>query len=305
MSFESGKNSHPHESFNDPEIKRIIAEVNFESLKNIFNDYAERSGVDLDEVDLIEPSLIKKSTSLATVGSFQMTTKELYLSERGLQMGFRLDPENDKVARILSALIHEETHAFGGRSHSQHEEDMLAGLIKSRWETTRSGFAEVSFSSEKFIDPREKFRWFNEGFVDELGAEVYGKYIQREGVGPTDPEKNMDYAEMYPLARLFVRSLRDRIAEESGVPEEVVWQSLIKSYVEGDGLLEEGVQEALDDIFSDKFIQRIASIGSSLSSPVDTLRVFSEVLNKEKVKKIIGSLSEVLSQKFEEMTRLR
>lgn len=295
MSFESQTNNH-RESFNDPEIKQILAEVNFASLKSIFNEYAKRSGIDLEEVDLIEPSEIKKSDSFTAVGSFQMTTHELYLSERGLQAGFKLYPENDKVARILSTLIHEETHAFGGRSQAQHEEDMLAGLMKSHWETTRSGFGEVSFASERFIDPREKFRWFNEGFVDELGAEVYKKYIHQEGVLPLDPEKNLDYADTYPLARLFVRSLKERLAEESGVPEEVVWQSLIKLYLEGDGLLEEGVQEALDDVFSEKFLNRLGSIRSSLSSPVDTIRVFTEVLDKEKVKKIIGLLPETFSQ---------
>jgi hypothetical protein len=291
MSIEFETHKSGHESFVDPEIREIIREIDFESLRTIFEEYASRSGIDPAEVNFIESAKIKSSKlSALTIGAYNVSTKELNLSEKGLQLGFKLDSESDKAARVLSTLIHEEAHAFGGDGHTEHEGDSLFGLLKNKWQTDRSGFIQVSKSESSLIDPTEKFRWFNEGVVDELASEVYTEYIRREGTQPLDEDKSMDFKDGYPLARLFVRSLRDRIAEESGVPSEVVWHSIIKLYAEGGDIVQGEVREALDEVFSEKFIDRLAGVSSSLSNPVKTASVFGEVLNKERVRSIAASL---------------
>jgi hypothetical protein len=100
----------------------------------------------------------------------------------------------------------------------------------------------------------------------------------------------MDFKEMYPLARLFVRSLRDRISDESGVPPEVVWHSLIKLYAEGGDLLQGEVREALDEVFSEKFVDRLAGVRSSLANPIAATSVFKEVLTNERVSSLMSAL---------------
>jgi hypothetical protein len=302
---ESFPKSGNHESFADPDIQKVLDEVNFDFLRCLFTEYAVHSGIDPEDIVLVEPLNIKSVNSSAlTAGHYNLKTKEIAFNEKGLNLAFKLDIESDKRARILSVLIHEQAHAFGGTSASEHSEDALLGLLKEKWETNKSGFLEVSAATTFSLkDPTEKFRWFNEGMVDESASEIYNEYLRREGVQPLDPEKSMDFKDMYPLARLFVRSLRDKISEESGVPPEVVWHSLIKLYAEGGDLLQGEVREALDEVFSKEFVDRLSSIRSSLSNPIATTLVFGEVLNRERVKSITSSLVDVLKEEFERKTK--
>jgi len=298
--MESFTKNQAHESFTDPEIKKILEQVNTDSLNALVAEFAVHCGIAIEKINFLEIANIKNTKSSAfTTGNYSLETKEINLNEKGLSLAFKIDTKSDKAARVLSVLIHEQVHAFGGTKDSVHDEDALLGFLQERWKTAQSGFLEISKPTSFSVkDPREKFRWFNEGMVDEFASQIYTEYLRREPMSPIDPEKNMDFREAYPLARLFVRSLRDTISEESGVPPEVVWQALIRLYVEGRSFLEEEVKGALEEVFTNDLVDRLAQINSSLTSPIETTAVFREVLNRERTRKIITSVVKTIAQEL-------
>lgn len=299
MSFESLPKNEKTGVLKDPEIIHILNAVNFNTLRTIFNEHAIKSGVNSDNVTLVEREHIKKGGNFSDhMGIYRFETNDIHLNEGAINLFSTQDTAPDKVAFVLSTLFHEETHALVGFKRTEQEEDALFGLLRKRTVFVKSGFQEAqkSYFIGNLGESTVKMCWFNEGMVDEMASDIFTEYLKRDPMKTLNPKKEMGFVEHYPLACLFVRCFREQIAEVSGVPEEIVWNAMIHHYINNDSLFKDEIKEALEEVFSDQFINNLASVETSFNNPVYTARAFKEVLTKERARRLFSSFTDTLVQ---------
>jgi hypothetical protein len=268
MSFEQQPRAE-RKPIQDPEIVKIMDNIDFKGLRAIFEEHASRSGIEPSSIGFVEKDRISESDWVkvlsGAVAAHSATEQRIEISSKIIRAKTFLDQDTDKAAVVLSSLCHEEAHASSHHRYESHEKDALMGLVTKKFETITSGFSQKTLVTPEILDEGSdsKFTWFNEGMTDEFASTVYEEYLQRHPTQPQDAEKDMTYNQGYPLARIFIRTLRDRLAEESGVPSDVVWEALVRTYMRGDDYAKGEIREVLDEVFSDRFVSQLAYVGES------------------------------------------
>lgn len=257
------------------ETQEVLQKIDFTLLRELFEKRARKAGIEPGGINFVEREGISDKGIGAAYNSV----------EDSLTINGRAIIEwNTEAARVLTEVCHEETHASGHNDVQDEIGDILLQGVENRRLIIKSGVAEIEEqqSNKKVVSKSTKFRWFNEGITDELGFEIFCEYIQTQPLHDpktgkkTEPE---DYISGYPLARLFVRKLTERIAEQYGVSYDVAWGSVVHAYMTGTSFSSEEIRPLLDDVFHEKFADRLERVNrnNDVISLSQVMRLFSDV----------------------------
>lgn len=247
------------------EAKKVIENIDYKTLKSIFDEMRLRAGA-TGVSGFCGPERIAIDNGIGG-GQYEMK-KGIAIAPRFLS---KREPEDiSPVAfrnHIFSAAIHEETHAS-----SKNSEDIPKGA-KYLWMRMKSLFKRSSPYEVSGYDRRQfykgsqerSFMDFNEGVTDKIAEEVYAEYLKRRGEKNIVSDQNhpAQYnVEAYLGSRAMVTGFIEIVAKSTGVPSETVWEAVKQGYMTGLDLRETELQEAFEEIFSEEFMDRMAKWGS-------------------------------------------
>jgi len=269
-----------------PETLAVLEMIDFTFLRDIFRKKARRAGIHPENIGFVEKEKIYEGA-----GSwYDPERSEVALSGRA-----PLSYETE-ATRVLCTLSHEESHASGHNQLHSSVGDILLQKIIHGTHLRVSGFHRIGMEGDVMSSSTyQEFRWFNEGMTDEIGHEVFREYLEAKVL--VDPKtgkkvKGDGYPSAYPLARLFVRKLTERISQYYEVPYDVAWNSMVHAYMTGLSLEDEDIQRELDMVFGENFFRRLKNIRNRDVDIIDLTKVawiFGELYynpTKEHFKKI-------------------
>ncbi len=260
--------------------------IDFHELREIFAEHVRRSGLDSEQMNFVEEKDIIKDPpafkSPLAGGWYSAKDKKITIHTLMAEVLATRDKKDAKDL-VLEMICHEEAHAVSYSHYEEEQDDALLSLMKKGSIKVQIGFDQQNIETKGSLIMKSdtKLRWFNEGVTDELASVVYQEYVRRSGSG-----EEKKYDSKYPLARIFVRTFCERLGEECGIPKEVVWQSVVREYLSGTDLLNGEVADLLNEVFSDKFVARLARADTKFLELGPIVMAFHEILDTASAKKV-------------------
>ncbi len=267
-------------------IQSWIDEVDFDELREIFLEYAIKSGVPAERMNFVRKQdvlIMGSEDAHDAVLSFATATNVIrvfapeYLGTNAMKSA----SDSAKKFIFLHSLFHEYGHVTSRVLHkptehtSTDEEDMStismqSGLSKDIIRMKHSRKEPFETSEEE----TSLFNLLNEGVNDRIADEVFLEYVRRRpfSAGPDELPSvirakiyvgsiSADTASDYGLARHFVTALVQALAEVGEkIPEEAVWRGFVGAFYRGDMLDEEEIKGLLDETFGAGFVEELAAV---------------------------------------------
>lgn len=269
-----------------PEVVQMLQDmldgINFDTVADIFREFGVRSGVEEKSLNFIpkEQIYIIEDATGALMSYFPDVNRITINA-----LSFASKPEWDVRDKTLvdvvftHALFHEYTHATGlVDCVGESVPFASAGSNVSR---QRVGFDDMSLDmpAGPNSDIQERghtlYKLLNEGITERVADEVLLEYVRRvsdeeyidfeakENLAKVFVGMDNNLNSLYATAKRFVGVLTQHIAEESGVPEEVVWRAMIRQYYSGE-LKTEEVTRLLSEFFGSGFTEALAQSKSAV-----------------------------------------
>lgn len=238
--------------------------IDFETIKNIFQEIASRAGIQ-EKVNFVDKQNIVLSSRRFVVFS----SSHYHPLTGAIKVGKKHQKD---AATMLSVICHEEAHAVSAQHPSCYE----SGEVDNPKEV-QVGFHTVFVENGKGKDSH--YRWFNEGFTDEIASIVFSEYLQRKPLVDIKKEERVTSQEFfsnYSLARLFVHTFIEKLSVECGVPYDVTLGAFIGSYIRGEKIIEEeSIKAMLAELFGDNFKKKLQGFDRHEDWLIDSLRVLN------------------------------
>lgn len=260
-------------------IESWIENIDFKTLRGVFEDYAKRSGVEVSRLNMVDPGRIFITALPQTPPLSQhYDAGNNAIAIDGNLAARKFSSSSEAEQRIMKAdfvhrLFHEYTHGTGVVDLT-HRRTLHSpqGTIDS---SATIGYTDLVRVTPAKTDGTEledyqdvAFQLLNEGITERLTDEVFLEYFRRhssEGHRTADGENAAErYVQLalktdedYNVARRFVGALVGTIAERSGVPEESVWRAFVRQYYSGE-LNTSHVDELLGKTFGENFVEKLA-----------------------------------------------
>ena len=187
------------------QVEKFLETVDMETLNLIMEEILERSGVDTQK-QYIKQNVAHEPSRKA---SGWHENREIFVNAS--KYDFNDDYKKD-YRRILSAYIHEYVHA-----------------VAAAREGGSTGFQQTLKSGEKKNLP------INEGFTELIADYVYEEYLSRTGeavrLGHTSHKRTV---KGYFDERADASALIEKMSQDSGIPEDVVFGAYIRAYFSRD-----------------------------------------------------------------------
>lgn len=254
----------------------MIKSIDFTTLKNIFGEMRQKSGVGA-ESDFVsaEGVVIDKDTGSESAGVYR--PGKVYLNPiRIAKNGFT--SREDFARKLLSVLVHEETHASGeNKGCAGAVADgikQLRSYFTSKFvETEHTGFSRKGYNKGNF---HLKAYCFNEAATDLIAEDVYKEYLRRTGEQKnfTRAGGNKEYFESYEGGRFFLNVFQEKISQVCNVPYEKVREAMTQGYMSGLDIGQTELASLFDDIFYPGCIAAVEKIwhGDAYLPLVDVLK---------------------------------
>lgn len=264
------------------ELEKLVQEINFDILRQILQEIAHRSTLDIDSMNFINTKGISyKAHMFLTAGWDPQENIILLNPDRILSDAEYL--KVDKFLYSLYILIHEESHAasrsicFGEIDEAERDDSN-----DQKRNTGKRDFIPADFTVftqggylQRLKLPQEDHRTFytlfEEGVNEKLAREVWQLYIERDTtlvdrVGGENIEKmstilvSNDQRLNFSKAVHFIDKLVQHISSYTGFDEKMVWQAIIRSKFEAQDMLDLDIQEGFAEIFSPDFLDRLSEM---------------------------------------------
>lgn len=246
------------------EARETLSRIDYDVLRGVFDELRARSGeqgvggfCDSDRIR-VDDAMIGGEYDPKdgiTIGSHQFLAHE---SARISRAEFR--------NMVLSAVIHEESHASSKNIDRREVSKGLSGTIRSFFGKHDSDLV-IGYHRRQFENGKKNiiFRDLNEGVTERIAEEVQREYLRRTGDGAVFSDREHP-AEYHAVAYLGSRAMTDAfveiVAKSSGVPAGTVWEALKQGYMAGVDLRETELERAFEEVFSEGFIERLSEWGS-------------------------------------------
>lgn len=252
------KNSFENSGFSK-EIAEFLSRIDYEELRSIYAAEAIRSGVDPEKLprgkddfigfidakeikkrDISEDSLIDRFFGSPCVGGYN---KESIVFDNTT---FTLEAKLDKLRyrwggerfaeKLFLGLCHEEAHASSAnisRAYYSKKRQERVGRYYTGYDITETGEGRRGVLADGL------FKFFNEGVTELIATEVYDEYLRGRTLEYKTPKGDRQLAigswitEAYKQNQAFVKELTQKISQECGVPEDVVWNGIKQGYFKG------------------------------------------------------------------------
>lgn len=226
-------------------IKEDLQKVDFDLLRSIFEEIYQKAGLGIDEMEFIKKEDIEFFYDVfyfaATAGTepvIDRNTGEIVAERSALHFNpanfkFITPVLKEKLRKrllTLKLLIHEEVHTTQFRGYQEFEEKDGTPI-----------HADVSglTSNDEYLD-RIRVA-FNEGLVEKIADKVMEEYLKRSGNSHMIQE---GYYKTYDIGRMLIDILIHKIHTYSGVPEDQVFNALVRASYDGQDILD-------DELFKD------------------------------------------------------
>lgn len=283
----TAKTSIPLEKF-EAEHRKFLSKIDFDTMKSVFSDLLSKSSG-----KSIKPNVIGfKRVFLAYRGSSYdqesntiILTSMNMLYERDRADGTRErwwkqidEVYGDRELLQLHALMHEETHAVsrnicigmgqGSDGYAMYEQSGYTRV--SNPESERLGKHKIlEFQGKSIIGNKNRrfndiFEAFNEGVIEKISRQVLIEYLNRTGHYEKKTltfKKNLlenDDILSYSANVKLVESIIKKLSETAGLPEETVWNTLIRGVMEGETFADKEVKELFKQTFSPDFLKKLS-----------------------------------------------
>lgn len=231
----------------NPELSKIIEQIDFHTLRSIFEETVRKCGVDPSSLNFVASERIVHA-SLDPSGACYMARENA--------IGLSYDKIKDVAARLeidpellaLDCICHEETHATARVEHH------LGGQVG-----TKLGFQRVE-------NDGVLFSIFNEGVTTKFGREVFREYVHRtnikndEGVEGLENALRKDTSFFWGDSVRLVDALITKLSYETGVSKEVVWGAIVRGMFEGIDLDSTPLNDLFSEIIAPNFIDKLATM---------------------------------------------
>lgn len=245
----------------DPELEEVIKQVDFGVLRKIFEEIAEKSGLNPRLMNFIRPERIAHwSLSVGAAGSYSVYENIIGISYQELKKWAKQLNISPQIVAI-HILCHEETHATGKVECRGLEQWWADPNLKQM--SKKMGFARIIEERNKPID--FLFHLFDEGVTEKLSREVLQEYIRRAdfqnkeaiaGIRRVLVEKPIEMPYAVPVK--FVEALIAKISHETGINQSVVWQAIIRGMYEGEDFKDPELRDLFAETISPDFLDKLA-----------------------------------------------
>lgn len=239
----------------DLEKKEFLEHIDFATLRQLFVEHYQKSGLVKNEINFLGPEGISFNNHTNFCGYYDPNENYISIPNPTL-IQKKIDikqQDGDWVKKnygnvtlhALHCLIHEETHATSGNrcASTDPTEESQSGYQKGR-----------------------KFTAFDEGVVEKLAREITVSYLDRTGVSSSETatlkenlQKNSKET-VYSDAVKMIDVIIDRITDKTGVQKTTVWQAIIKGLFEGETFNSPEVRGLFTQSFGENFLNQLANI---------------------------------------------
>ena len=236
----------------NPELTKILEKVNFDLLRKLLLDKAERSGIDPERFNFVGPDRISHYAGLQEYGTYNPETNIIGLDyERIKNICIRREGERFINLLILKLLIHESIH----------------GVSKSRC----IGFSDPKFSFQPQYSKRQsgynqflKYSEFDEGVTEKMATEVFEDYLENSNFTTEEERKTfrdffarisgiVGYQKNIELINLVI----EKISENFNQSQKVVWEAIMRGKFKGEEI---GNEDIFTDTFGQNTMSRLAKL---------------------------------------------
>jgi hypothetical protein len=277
----------------DAARESFLASVDFKKLKDIFFDLYRRSGFSSESMNFVEPENIFLNGESRANGSYGGAENSIEIYPLNMLVRPGVDPEwwkefaearsreernyGSVELAMVHTLIHEETHAVSRNiditpdrpftsAYKQSGFSRGANKKSRAWEEK-----DIPTFLDKPIAPdthyhSQIFGLFNEGVIEKSARRVTNEYLAQTGWKQSDIAayqentaknlKDLPYSEEIELVDLIIA----KIAQTTGVPEETVFQALVRGLMEGEIFADKEVQELFRETFDDDFLRKLSKL---------------------------------------------
>lgn len=254
------------ETNRDPEFEKLLAKIDLDWLRQRFGQVLSHTDVDPATLNFIPADRITSDRSLESSGMYSTRDNQILVNpEKIKEQQERWQVPAELV--LLEIFTHEQIHAV---SKTQN-----VGLFEDNPEySLRTGYSLFRGNSKNESKEMDTYTMFDEGVTEKWSRQIYQEYLQAHP-DLADPEsvkrfQNMistdGWAKVYDLEISLVEAMMAKLAKETGVSTETVWQAILRSKLEGEDLDHPDFQELAKQFFSDKVLQGIKSADSGYHS---------------------------------------
>jgi len=284
-----------------PELEAFLNNVDFATMRSIFEEQYVRSGGKAAEMNFISPDRIYVGTrggALATYHSRQNVIA--FNKKKGENLQTFVNPPpffepvgesefyaapdiEDKIFSKIEAVfkvLHEEAHAVSSNSAEE-----IGGILRSLFVRNYrfgSGYRTAD-RQENTISSSTETRLLgeivNEGVTQLLALNVLSDYYRRKGsddlgVTSADAQKYISCfnSDLFRIGFSrkpeveFVRIFVEYLAEVAAVPRDTVWQGVLRGYIHGGDLFDEHIAKAFQENGDSDIFNALQSFDARLSN---------------------------------------
>ncbi|MDB5259865.1 MAG: hypothetical protein JWN37_96 [Candidatus Nomurabacteria bacterium] len=223
-------------------IQEDLERVDFDLLRTIFEEIYKKAGLDEKDMEFVKKEDIKyfyDAFYFAATAGIEPIVDKSTGEKMGERSALHFNPANFKfITPILNEKLRKRLITLKLLIHEQVHTTQFSGYEDFEEKDGTSISAEVSgltSNDENFNRTRVAF---NEGLVEKIADKVLEEYLRRSGNSSMIEE---GYYRTYDIGRMLIDILIHKIHVYSGVPEDQVFNALVRASYDGQDILDDGL----------------------------------------------------------------
>lgn len=283
-------------------IEQDLDRVDFDVLRDVFEDVYKKCGLDVSKMKFVDRDSIEFFNDVLYYAACAGTEFEVDESGEEKERSFlRFNPANYKFILpilkermrkkllTLKLLVHEQVHVT-----QQNDVTEVIDVGEHRVNVDFSGIRRERYEDGDF---KIILTAFNEGLTEKIADMVLDEYLKRSGNTYLAKE---GYYKTYDIGRVLVDILVNKIANFSGVPEDQVFNALVRASYDGQSILDES-------LFTDggEEIKRFIEEYKDIKPQSTNIPIINEVSQEDKRKLVDLFSREMDIEKYGDATGLK
>jgi len=240
----------------NPEFEELLTQVDFEWMKKAFQAILARFKIDPDTINFVEPGMVVPDNSIRGLASYD-PDKLIRINYEEIGKNLRWSSNPAVVLAII--ILHEECHAISRNicvGYFDYDEEGRRNI------KAKSGYAQhiIGVEGDKTVTQSESYSLFDEGVTEKIARELVIKYLESHPNLEDLNKRKKIYEDdskpkVYNLAVSLVEAMIVKIANETGVSREMVWQAIVRGKIEGEDLGDADFREMFSEVFTSQFLK--------------------------------------------------
>lgn len=267
-------------------IQEDLEQVDFDMLRTIFEEIYRKTGLDVGDMEFVKKEDIEFFYDMFSFGAtagMEPVVEKITGEKIGERHVLNFNPANFKfITPILNDKLRKRLHTLKLLVHEQVHITQGDGVEEFKTEDGTSISAYFSGLTSYDNNLNRTRVAFNEGLVEKIADKVLEEYLRRSGNSSFIQE---GYYKTYNIGRMLIDILIHKIHSYSGIPEDQVFNALVRASYDGQDILD-------DELFKDGgqeirlFIQEHQNI-----VPASTHIPYLNEISQEEKKRLVDIFS--------------